>query len=85
MPDPKPGEYKCVSSHPEDLVSGRVLGVGETVTLEEADVSEPHNRRLIEDGLLIRTDADQQQLEPPPPPPGPSGDAKNDEGKDGGK
>lgn len=54
-------EYKLVgSTHPEDLADGRVIGVGETVELSDEDLSDPHNQRLLEEGLLISTEQPKQ-------------------------
>lgn len=48
-------QVKCVSSHPEDLADGRVLGVGETAT--KVDEKNPHNARLLDEGALIEVPA----------------------------
>lgn len=66
-------QYKLVSNHPEDLADGRVVGPGEIFSMETEDVpavegtgDEPgteaidrsHNRRLIEENLVIQVDGD---------------------------
>lgn len=56
--------YISVSNHVEDLASGQMVGIGEEVQLSAADEREPHNVRLIEDGVLIPvTRARQAQVE----------------------
>lgn len=42
--------------HPEDLFSGRVLGPHEEVELSKEEASHPHNKRLIDEELLIPVD-----------------------------
>jgi hypothetical protein len=48
--------YKMVGDHPEDLADGRVLGPGEVAELSEEDLEDPHNQRLVDEGLLIEAD-----------------------------
>lgn len=45
-------KYRVSSTHPEDLADGRVLGAGEQIT--DLDASDPHNKRLIDDGRLVK-------------------------------
>ena len=49
------GEYRNVGDHPEDLHDGRVVGVGDMVELTGKDLEESHNKRLVEEGILIST------------------------------
>lgn len=42
--------------HPEDLFSGRVLGPHEEVELSKEEASHPHNKRLIDEELLVPVD-----------------------------
>lgn len=46
-----PDVVKCVSRHAEDLADGRVLAPGATAS--GVDVSDEHNKRLVEEGRLI--------------------------------
>jgi hypothetical protein len=47
------GEYKHVGNHAEDLADGRMLAPGETVKLNDKQLAEPHNQRLITEGILL--------------------------------
>jgi len=49
------GEYRNVGDHPEDLHDGRIVGVGDMVELTSKDLDESHNKRLVEEGILIST------------------------------
>ena len=49
-------EFKNVGLHPEDLDDGRVVGVGETVNLTKEQLENPHNSRLVDEGILLSTD-----------------------------
>lgn len=51
------GEYKHVGVHAEDLADGRMLGPGEIVELDEEQIAEPHNARLLGEGILLSLDA----------------------------
>lgn len=46
-------DYKVVSRHDEDLADGRIGHPGEIVQLTAEQEKEDHNKRLIEDGLII--------------------------------
>lgn len=46
-------EYKVLSDHAEDLADGRMVGPGETIKLSKEDIEDPHNKRLIDEGLLL--------------------------------
>jgi len=48
-------EYKNVGAHAEELTGGRVVGLGEVVDLSAEDVKDEHNKRLIDEGILIET------------------------------
>jgi hypothetical protein len=54
-------EYKMVGDHPEDLADGRVLGPGEVTELSDEDLEDPHNQRLIEEGVLIPVEETEEQ------------------------
>jgi hypothetical protein len=45
--------YKSASNHVEDLSDGRTLAPGEVVSLTKEELSDPHNKRLIDEGVLI--------------------------------
>lgn len=44
------GTYTNVGTHPEDVADGRIVGPGNQVSI---DATDPHNKRLITDGILI--------------------------------
>jgi hypothetical protein len=45
--------YRHVGTHPEDTAEGAVLAPGEsTEDLAEFDPSNPHNKRLIDEGIF---------------------------------
>lgn len=44
-------KFRCTSTHAEDLADGRVVGVGEEV--DDVDMTEPHNQRLLNEGKLV--------------------------------
>ena len=46
-------KFKLVGDHPEDLADGRVLAPGEEADIKKEDLEDPHNQRLIEEGILI--------------------------------
>jgi hypothetical protein len=54
-------KYKMVGDHPEDLADGRVLGPGEEADLDKDAVGDPHNQRLIEEGLLIEAESGEEK------------------------
>lgn len=45
--------HRNISSHVEDLHDGRVVEPGGFAELTVEEEKEPHNARLIEEGLLI--------------------------------
>lgn len=49
-------EYKHVGNHAEDLADGRMVGPGEVIELDEDAVRDPHNERLLAEGILIGMD-----------------------------
>jgi hypothetical protein len=51
------GGYRCVSTHPEDLASGRFVAPGDQVPQGAIDPKNPHDARLIDEGLLIEIPA----------------------------
>lgn len=51
--------YRFVGQHVDDLHDGRVLEPGAFVNLTAADLEQPHNARLVEEGLLV--DADKKE------------------------
>lgn len=59
-------EYRNVGAHVEDLDNGIVVGVGETIELNDEQLEAPHNQRLVDEGVFIST-------ETPPEKPGPPG------------
>lgn len=54
-------KYKHVGSHPEDLASGRVVAPGELVDLKGDEVSDPHNKRLIDEEILVEAAAKKKE------------------------
>jgi hypothetical protein len=48
-------KYRYVGRHIDDLADGRTVEPGQTVALDEAAVADPHNARLIDEGLLVDT------------------------------
>lgn len=46
-------KLRSISNHVEDLADGSIVAPGETVSLTEKQLSEPHNKRLVDEGLLI--------------------------------
>lgn len=55
-------QKRCVSQHPEDLASGRVVAPGEVFAAKALDPESPHDQRLCAEGLVI--DADPEPQEP---------------------
>lgn len=48
--------YRFIGDHAQDLASGRLLDPGEDfIELTPEDLEDPHNVRLIEEGLLVET------------------------------
>lgn len=47
-------DYRYVGRAPQDLTGGRVLASGEYVTLDKEAANDEHNKRLIEEGLLMK-------------------------------
>lgn len=50
-------KHRFVGSHPVDIDTGRVLEPGETVSLDKDD---PHNKALIDDGVLVAVKPDKE-------------------------
>jgi hypothetical protein len=48
-------EFKFVGLHPEDLSDGRIVAAGDVV---ELDPNHPHNKRMVDEGLLLPTAGD---------------------------
>jgi hypothetical protein len=48
----KSDKYRVSSTHAEDLADGRLLEPGETA--KDVDEKDPHNKRLINDGKLVK-------------------------------
>src|SRR4051794_30635221 len=55
-------DYRVVSRHPEDTADGQMFGPGETI--QDLDLSIPHNLRLLEDGCVVALGP----VKPPDPP-----------------
>lgn len=49
---------------PQDLADGKVLAPGETVDLSAEQAKEPHNKRLIDEGALVKPSAKKQSDDP---------------------
>lgn len=45
--------YKSVSTHVEDLSDGRSVAPGDSVTLTAEELKDPHNARLVDEGVFI--------------------------------
>jgi hypothetical protein len=45
--------HRFVGTHVDDLADGQVLEPGQRVELTDEQLAEPHNRRLIDEHLLI--------------------------------
>lgn len=45
--------YKSVSTHVEDLSDGRSVAPGDSITLTAEELKDPHNARLIDEGVFI--------------------------------
>jgi hypothetical protein len=45
--------HKWVGGHPQDLADGTMLAVGDEVNLDGDALDHPHNRDLLDRGLLI--------------------------------
>jgi len=59
--------YRHVGTHPEDTAEGAVLAPGEsTEDLDKFDPSDPHNKRLIDEGIFV-------EIEEPKEPKGKEG------------
>ena len=46
-------DHLFVGTHVEDLASGRTIAPGETITLSAEEAEDPHNKRLLDEELLI--------------------------------
>lgn len=60
--------YRFVGLHTEDLASGQPLGPGDYVELDDEDFEDAHNKRFLDEGLLIeapKSKAEQAQLARP--------------------
>lgn len=55
-------QKRCVSQHPEDLASGRVVAPGEVFPASALDPKDPHDQRLTAEGLVIDADPEPQEL-----------------------
>lgn len=53
--------YKWIGMHPQDLTGGRMLGMGDPAYLSTEDMDDPHNKALIDEGLLIPLTADKEK------------------------
>lgn len=56
-------KYDAEARRPQDLASGGVLAPGDTVELSADEQKKPHNKRLIDEGVL------RAQKETPKPQP----------------
>ena len=46
--------YTVASRHPEDLASGRTVAPGEKVPANAVDPKDDHDKRLIDEGILVQ-------------------------------
>lgn len=47
------GLVKLIGTHPEDLASGRVVAPEEVFDRDALDMQSAHDKRLVDDGLII--------------------------------
>lgn len=50
--------FRSVSSHVEDLADGRTVPPGEFIELTDDELQDPHNLRLLQEGVLMRIEED---------------------------
>lgn len=55
-------KFRCISNHVEDLADGSVVAPGEFVHLSEEDLKDPHNERLVAEGVLVGTGDKSEQV-----------------------
>lgn len=53
--EPVTTEFRYTGGVPDELTGGRPLAYGDLVKLTELEQADPHNARLIADGVLIPT------------------------------
>lgn len=46
--------YLPAGNHLIDLADGRIVGPGDTVKLSADDLKEDHNKRYIDEGILLK-------------------------------
>jgi len=46
-------KYTMLGDHVRDLASGQMLGPGESVDLDNDALADPHNKVLIDEGILV--------------------------------
>jgi hypothetical protein len=46
-------QFQYAGPHPDTLASGRPIGSGDVVELSVEEAGDPHNKRLIDEGLLV--------------------------------
>jgi hypothetical protein len=81
----KDQRFKLIGGHPEDLADGRVLVPGTYTDLTVEQQEDEHNKRLIDEGLLIPAgDPQETPDDPPPPPPGEGDQGQPGNGDNGG-
>lgn len=54
-------EFKFVGDHVDDLADGRAAVPGETYKLTDDQLAEPHNQRLLDDGLLLEVEVPKKE------------------------
>jgi plastocyanin len=55
-------KFSFVGTYAQDLADGKIVAPGDEVTLSAKDAENPHNARLIADGLLIGKGEKAQEL-----------------------
>jgi len=50
-------QWRYVGNHAQDGAGGAMFGPGDFVDLTQAQVDDPFNKRLIDEGLLIPTES----------------------------
>ena len=61
-------EFRNISDTPEDLEGGRIVGIGETFTLSDEELSSSYNKAKISEGKFAEV-VDPTKVEDAPPQP----------------
>lgn len=58
-----PDRLLYVGDHADQTAAGRPLEPGDTVSAAQVDPKHPHDKRLIDDGVLVNLTAEKDALE----------------------